>query len=68
MERLLHNTAAVTRPGLVRRIANMILLTRQRRRLADLSDHILNDIGISRDEARREADRPAWDVPSHWRA
>ena len=34
---------------------------RQRRDLADLDDHILRDIGITRDEARRESSRPFWD-------
>lgn len=35
----------------------------QRRRLARLSPRTLSDIGISRDEALREAARPFWDFP-----
>lgn len=34
----------------------------QRRRLADLPDHILADIGITRAEAEAEARRPFWDA------
>ncbi|WP_354003559.1 DUF1127 domain-containing protein [Defluviimonas salinarum] len=41
-------------------------IRRQRRALSELSGHLLKDIGISADEARRESERPAWDVPSHW--
>jgi len=35
----------------------------QRRRLARLSPSALNDIGISREVALREAGRPFWDFP-----
>ncbi|MFC7705251.1 DUF1127 domain-containing protein [Plastorhodobacter daqingensis] len=41
-------------------------LRRQRLRLADLDDAALRDIGITREEASREARRPAWDAPQHW--
>ncbi len=33
---------------------------RQRRALAELDDHLLKDIGLSRDEARRESRKPLW--------
>ena len=33
---------------------------RQRRRLLELEDRLLEDIGISRDAARREAAKPFW--------
>ena len=33
---------------------------RQRQTLAALNDHLLNDIGVSRNEARREAAKPFW--------
>jgi uncharacterized protein YjiS (DUF1127 family) len=33
---------------------------RQRQALAALNDHLLNDIGVSRNEARREAAKPFW--------
>jgi len=34
--------------------------SRQRRRLAELTDRELDDIGISRDAAMREAGKPFW--------
>jgi uncharacterized protein YjiS (DUF1127 family) len=42
-------------------------LRRQRQNLHDLDDHLLNDIGLGRREAFREAQRPIWDVPKNWR-
>lgn len=42
-------------------------LARQRRALARLDDAALADLGLTRDAAAREAARPVWDVPSHWR-
>ncbi len=42
-------------------------LARQRRALGVLDAHMLADIGLSREEARREAARPFWDAPLHWR-
>lgn len=58
---------AVRRPGPLARLRVQMAHARHRRRLRDLSDHILDDIGISRDEAEREASRPVWDVPKGWR-
>ena len=42
-------------------------LLRQRRALADLDDSRLQDLGLTRAQARAEADRPFWDAPAHWR-
>jgi len=42
-------------------------LSKQRRSLADLDDALLKDIGLTREEAQREAERPLWDVPRHWK-
>jgi len=33
---------------------------RQRRALADLDDHLLRDLGISREDALRESRKPFW--------
>jgi uncharacterized protein YjiS (DUF1127 family) len=38
----------------------------QRRALARADDRLLDDIGISRDQALAEARRPVWDVPPTW--
>ncbi|TCP62955.1 uncharacterized protein YjiS (DUF1127 family) [Rhodovulum bhavnagarense] len=54
-------------PGaLPRRILAAFSVARQRRRLAELDDAMLRDIGLSRAAARAEARRPLWDVPSNW--
>ncbi len=58
------------RPGLgrvLRLLKAAGALTRQRRALAEMDDAQLMDIGLTRTEARREAERPFWDAPVHWR-
>ena len=47
--------------GVVARLLDWHELARQRRALAALDDHMLKDIGLSRVDARQEADRPFWD-------
>lgn len=49
------------------RLAGAAAVSRQRRALRDLDEAILRDIGLTRDEALREAARPFWDAPVHWR-
>lgn len=46
----------------------MLAVRKTRKQLAEVDDHILEDIGISRAAAEFEASRPLWDVPNHWRA
>lgn len=55
------------RPGLFARLRFQMSHLRHRRSLRDLSDHLLDDIGITRAAAEREASRPVWDVPKGWR-
>jgi len=43
-----------------RLIARWIERTRQREALAQLDDHTLRDIGITRFDALREAEKPFW--------
>lgn len=47
-------------------LLDFMALYRQRRRLAQMDDAALDDIGVTRQEARDEARRPVWDVPHHW--
>jgi uncharacterized protein YjiS (DUF1127 family) len=47
--------------SLVLRLLRWQELARQRRALAAMDDHMLKDIGLSRADARREAERPFWD-------
>ncbi|WP_424831179.1 DUF1127 domain-containing protein [Ruegeria sp.] len=49
--------------GIFRRLLS---LSKQRRDLARLDDRALEDIGVTRAEARAEAARPLWDAPNHW--
>lgn len=51
---------------LFRWLADRNGLHRSRLRLAVLDDHLLRDIGVSREAARTEADRKGWDAPDHW--
>ncbi|WP_114860086.1 DUF1127 domain-containing protein [Azospirillum brasilense] len=50
--------------GFVKRVLGealgMIERHRQRRSLAALDDHLLRDVGLSRSDARREADKAFW--------
>ena len=43
-------------------IATWRELSHSRRVLSTLDDHQLRDIGLSRAEARRESERPFWDL------
>jgi len=52
--------------SLLARLTEWAALRRQRARLADLPDHLLDDIGVSREEALREASGRAWSAPTHW--
>ena len=42
-------------------------MNRQRRQLRDLDDHMLADIGITREEALKESRQITWDAPNGWR-
>jgi hypothetical protein len=70
-----HSVAALSSPGsLVRQsrskrlgfisyFFNCLYIARQRKDLLDLDDAALKDIGISRYDAHREANRSLWDIP-----
>lgn len=47
-------------------IRGAIATRAERRRLAELDDSRLADLGLNYRQARREARKPVWDVPSHW--
>jgi uncharacterized protein YjiS (DUF1127 family) len=53
-------------PTFAARIAAAVAVWRQRRALSELPDHLREDVGLSAEEIRREANRPLWDVPRHW--
>ena len=61
---------ALRRPGfrhVLKVLARWQALRQQRRALAGLETHHLRDLGLTPEEARREALRPFWDGPSYWR-
>ena len=47
-------------------LLRMISLNRQRKALQNLDEHMLRDIGISRQEAEIESKKHFWDAPQHW--
>ena len=56
-----------TLPRLIfRSLRHRLDVWRTRRALARLDAHLLRDIGISREDARREAQMAVWDVPATW--
>lgn len=55
------------RRSLMSAVRNIAALARQRRRLATLDAHRLDDLGITAQAAQAEANRPIWDVPANWR-
>jgi len=59
-------TGARRAPSFFSRLRAAMALSKQRRSLADLDDALLKDIGLTREEALREAERPLWDAPRHW--
>lgn len=50
------------RPSILRRIWRAIEVRRQRDDLSKLDDRALADIGVTRHEANKEANRPVWDL------
>lgn len=54
------------RLSLVNRIHALLGIRASRKALGDLDTHLLNDIGLTRAEADKEAGRPIWDAPSRW--
>ena len=54
------------KPGFWQRLFAGYQLVSQRQALSRLDDHLLKDIGVSREEAGKEAKRPVWDAPDRW--
>ncbi|AEM41630.1 DUF1127 domain-containing protein [Ketogulonicigenium vulgare] len=64
MSRLVALTSPVTaRVSLIARLAFALRVRQERRHLVQLDDHLLKDLGLSRDEVQAEAGRKLWDTP-----
>lgn len=55
-------SAARRHPSLWTRIATWRRVARERRRLLELDPRLLADMGLTPEQAGREASRPFWDV------
>lgn len=67
MEQCITSPKPRHRTGFVASLLRMFAVARQRRKLLHLSDRLLDDMGIDRETALYEAQRPLWDVPKGWR-
>ena len=54
-------------PSVWMKLHRFFRLSRQRRHLGELDDHMLADIGVTREQALKESRKLAWDVPTNWR-
>ncbi len=55
-----------TRPAALRVVLKAFSIWRERQTLANLDDHLLADIGVSRTDAAIETKRAIWDAPNRW--
>ena len=60
-------TFTTQRPSVVRMVKLAVSAHGQRRALRKLDSAALNDLGLTYDQAKCEANRPFWDVPATWR-
>ncbi|MBV2358308.1 DUF1127 domain-containing protein [Thalassococcus sp. CAU 1522] len=67
MIRALSLFAPVRPASLATRIRNWRSVSRQRHALSRLDTAALRDIGLSREQAENEANRPFWDASANWR-
>lgn len=54
-------------PSFYRALILAMAARRQRKALKSLDNAHLSDIGLTYAQAMKEANRPVWDVPAHWR-
>ena len=59
-------TGARRAPSIVSRVISALKLARTRQSLSKLDDRMLADVGLTREEARHEYERPLWDAPRSW--
>ncbi len=52
--------------SLLNTLFNLHRIWTERRQLARMDTAQLRDLGLSRQDAEKEARRPAWDAPNQW--
>ena len=66
---VLNPTAAPSRgtraKGFWARVWTAFSVYHERQELAHMTDHMLADIGLTREEAEKEASKPIWQLPTH---
>jgi uncharacterized protein YjiS (DUF1127 family) len=60
-------SGAIRPARILRNVLHMSEVTRSRRALGRLDEHLLRDIGLTPHVAEVEASRMPWDPPLHWR-
>ncbi len=54
------NSAGIIIKNIFTKLVQWRSQSRSRKHLADLPDHLLNDVGLTKEQARRESERPFW--------
>ncbi|MCR8726761.1 DUF1127 domain-containing protein [Frigidibacter sp. ROC022] len=62
-----HASVAPRSMSLFTRVVLAFRVWKERRQLAALDAHRLQDLGLTHMDAEAEATRPLWDVPASWR-
>ena len=61
-----HCATLAANRGLFQRLQTIITTRRERQALLALDPALLCDIGLTREQALAEANRPIWDAPTTW--
>lgn len=54
------------KPGFLARLVTLQAIRKERQTLSDLDPKLLNDIGLTAEQAEKEAKRTVWDAPERW--
>lgn len=54
------------RPSLVAAVLSLLQVWHERRKLAQLDHHALNDLGLTEADVARELRKSIWDAPTTW--
>lgn len=66
VELFIPSPSRLSKISLGQRFSLMGVMRKERAELANLTDQQLMDIGVTPDQARNEAAKPAWDMPKNW--